>query len=158
MGGLFGYAAADLHCRAAGGSERADSGGAPSGAGGAWVDHGYLFDAAGLAGLVNHKVCKAAFAVGGDRVWGIGLRLMLSNAQKSAGTHTQNPVGWRCRKHDKNPTRLDVGSAAVAVVGVLAVNDPRRLIAGAAVRGQPSPDQPLATTDRLVTLWHAIFS
>ena len=69
MGGLFGYAAADLHCRAAGGSERADSGGAASGAGSAWVGDGYVFNAAGVAGLVNHKVCKAAFAVGGDRVW-----------------------------------------------------------------------------------------
>ena len=62
MGGLSGYAAADLHCRAVGGSERADSGGTPSGAGGAWVGDGYVFDAAGVAGLVNHKVCEVAEA------------------------------------------------------------------------------------------------
>ena len=62
MGGLPGYAAADLHCRSAGGSERADSGGAASGPGSAWVDHGYIFDAAGRAGLdvgaVTHRGLK----------------------------------------------------------------------------------------------------
>ena len=62
MGGLSGYAAADLHYRAVGGSERADSGGAPGGAGSAWVGDGYVFDAAGVAGLVNHKVCEVAEA------------------------------------------------------------------------------------------------
>ena len=118
MGGLFGYAAADLHCRAAGGSERADFGGEASGTGGPWVGDGYVFDAAGVGGLVNHNVCKAAFAVGGGRVWGIGPRLILTNAQKSAGVHAQNPVGWRCRKHDENPTWLDVGSAAYPVIEI----------------------------------------
>ena len=83
---------------------------------------GYVFDAAGVAGLVNHKACKAAFAVGGDRVWGIGPSLMLSNAQKSAGAHTQNPVGWRCKKHDENPTWLDVGSAAKAIIHTCHLN------------------------------------
>ena len=57
----------------------------------------------------------AAATVGGDRVWGMGPRLILSNAQKSAGTHTPNPVGGRCGKYDENPTGLDVGSAAEAV-------------------------------------------
>ena len=47
----------------------ADSGGAASGAGSAWVGDGYVFDAAGVAGLVNHLIWKAAFAAGGDRVW-----------------------------------------------------------------------------------------
>ena len=55
---------------------------------------------------------SVAVAVGGDRVWGMGPRLMLSNAQKSAGTHTPNPVKSRCEKYDQNPTGLDVGSAA----------------------------------------------
>ena len=58
---------------------------------------------------------SAAVAAGGDRVWGMGPRLILSNAQKSAGTHTPNPVGWRCGKYDENPTGLDVGSAAIPV-------------------------------------------
>ena len=35
-------------------------------------------------------------------------RHMLSNTQKSAGAHTSNPFGWRCKKHDKTPTGLDV--------------------------------------------------
>ena len=56
------HAAAGLHCGAVGRGGCADSGGAPSGTGGAWVGDGYVFDAAGWADLLNHKVCKAAGA------------------------------------------------------------------------------------------------
>ena len=49
--------------------------------------------------------------------FGYGPHLMLSNAQQSAGAHAQNPVGWRCGRHNENPSRLDVGSAAGAVLG-----------------------------------------
>ena len=36
---------------------------------------------------------REALPIGGDRVWGMGPRLILSNAQKSAGAHSPGSAG-----------------------------------------------------------------